>query len=249
MGSVNRNHPRSGPFFSQALLCSAASRGGVQMQHEIILILDFGSQYTQLIARRLRELGVKTVMERGDLEFELIAELRPIARGPLGRPGQRLRRGRIATGGGRVRTGRAGAGHLLRHAPDGAPCSAAAVKSSDLREYGLAELEVVEPGPVFGGTPTRQRVWMSHGDSVSRAPRGLSRSSPAPTTRQLQRSPTRIADSSVSSSTPRCRHTDHGHAILEHFIDIVRGRRDWNPAAIHRETGGGPARGPCRRAG
>jgi GMP synthase (glutamine-hydrolysing) len=42
------------------------------MQHEIILILDFGSQYTQLIARRLRELGVKTVIDRGDLPGEMI---------------------------------------------------------------------------------------------------------------------------------------------------------------------------------
>ena len=50
------------------------------MQHEIILILDFGSQYTQLIARRrLRELGVKTVIERGDLSGDEIRETAPIA--------------------------------------------------------------------------------------------------------------------------------------------------------------------------
>ena len=49
------------------------------MQHEIILILDFGSQYTQLIARRLRELGVKTVVERGDLCGAEIREASPIA--------------------------------------------------------------------------------------------------------------------------------------------------------------------------
>ena len=49
------------------------------MQHEIILILDFGSQYTQLIARRLRELGVKTVIERGDLGEDEIRDESPIA--------------------------------------------------------------------------------------------------------------------------------------------------------------------------
>ena len=49
------------------------------MQHETILILDFGSQYTQLIARRLRELGVKTLIERGDLGGEEIISASPIA--------------------------------------------------------------------------------------------------------------------------------------------------------------------------
>mgnify|MGYP001825912318 CR=1 FL=1 len=49
------------------------------MQHETILILDFGSQYTQLIARRLRELGVKTVIERGDLPGGEVAAHQPLA--------------------------------------------------------------------------------------------------------------------------------------------------------------------------
>ena len=52
------------------------------MQHEIILILDFGSQYTQLIARRLRELGVKTVIQRGDLPGAEISATKPIATFP-----------------------------------------------------------------------------------------------------------------------------------------------------------------------
>ncbi len=43
-------------------------------RHETIVILDFGSQYTQLIARRFRELGVKTIIVRGDLAAERIDE-------------------------------------------------------------------------------------------------------------------------------------------------------------------------------
>ena len=49
------------------------------MRHEVILILDFGSQYTQLIARRLRELGVKTIIDRGDLPADEIRSAEPIA--------------------------------------------------------------------------------------------------------------------------------------------------------------------------
>ena len=49
------------------------------MRHEVILILDFGSQYTQLIARRLRELGGKTMIERGDLPVDEIRTADPIA--------------------------------------------------------------------------------------------------------------------------------------------------------------------------
>lgn len=204
------------------------------MQHEIILILDFGSQYTQLIARRLRELGVKTVVERGDLEFELMAELRPIAVVLSGGPASVFEEGALKPAEGVFELGVPVLGicygmHLMAHQLGGA------VESSNLREYGLAELEVVEPGPVFGNTPTRQRVWMSHGDSVAELPEGfqvLARTHNTPAAV--------IADQNRGfvglQFHPEVRHTDHGHTILEHFIDIVGARRDWNPAVIHRET-------------
>ncbi len=204
------------------------------MQHEIILILDFGSQYTQLIARRLRELGVKTVVERGDVGLDAIAEINPIAVVLSGGPASVFEEGALQPADGVFDLGVPVLGicygmHLMAHRLGGA------VKSSSLREYGLAELEVVESGSVFGDTPIHQRVWMSHGDSVAELPEGfevLARTHNTPAAV--------IADPTRGflglQFHPEVRHTEHGHTILERFIDIAGARRDWNPAVIHRET-------------
>jgi len=142
------------------------------MRHQVILILDFGSQYTQLIARRLRELGVKTMIERGDLGRDRIAALAPIAVVLSGGPASVFEPGAIAPDPAVFALGVPVLGicygmHLMGHMLGGA------VSASPRREYGLAELEVTVAEPLFRGTPTRQRVWMSHGDNLTALPAGF----------------------------------------------------------------------------
>ena len=142
------------------------------MQHETILILDFGSQYTQLIARRLRELGVKTVVERGDLGGEEIREASPIAIVLSGGPASVFEEGALQADPTVFDLGVPVLGicyglHLMARDLGGD------VRSSSHREYGLAELEVVQEGSVFARTPREQSVWMSHGDMVERMPDGF----------------------------------------------------------------------------
>ncbi|MDX2438230.1 MAG: gamma-glutamyl-gamma-aminobutyrate hydrolase family protein, partial [Acidobacteriota bacterium] len=141
------------------------------MQHQVILILDFGSQYTQLITRRLRELGAKTVIERGDLPNTEIRALAPIAVVLSGGPASVFEDGALQVDKEVFELGVPVLGicyglHLMARDLGGH------VQSSAHREYGFAELEVVAEEPVFVGTPNHQPVWMSHGDLVERVPEG-----------------------------------------------------------------------------
>ncbi len=204
------------------------------MDHEIILILDFGSQYTQLIARRLRELGVKTVIERGDVDAERLAELQPIAVVLSGGPASVFEKGALVPDPVLFKLGVPVLGicygmHLMAQMLGGT------VRASELREYGLAELELIQPETVFVGTPTRQRVWMSHGDSVTSLPEGFQVLARTSNTDMAA-----IADLHrrfvALQFHPEVRHTVHGDTLLERFIDLAGARRDWNPATIRQET-------------
>ena len=203
------------------------------MQHEIILILDFGSQYTQLIARRFRELGVKTVVGRGDLSGDEILELTPIAVVLSGGPASVFEDGALQVDPVVFKLGVPVLGicyglHLMARDLGGE------VRSSSHREYGLADLEVTDDGPVFGDTPAHQAVWMSHGDLVAGMPAGFTALARTATTEvaamfDAQRSFVGL------QFHPEVRHTPHGTRMLEHFIDLAGARRDWNPQAIRHE--------------
>jgi len=206
---------------------------GAFMEHELILILDFGSQYTQLIARRFRELGVKTVIERGDLGAREMRETAPIAVVLSGGPASVFEDGALQADPAVFDLGVPVLGicyghHLMARDLGGE------VRSSNRREYGLAELEVVGEGPVFEGTERRQPVWMSHGDLVAELPRGFE---------VLAKTPTTAVAAMFDADRrfiglqfhPEVRHTRHGTEILEHFIELAGARRDWNPAAIRHE--------------
>jgi GMP synthase (glutamine-hydrolysing) len=203
------------------------------MHHEIILILDFGSQYTQLIARRLRELGVKTVIERGDLGGEEIRRASPIAVVLSGGPASVFEDGALQVNPVVFELGVPVLGicyglHLMARGLGGE------VRSSAQREYGLAELEVVEATSVFSETPREQPVWMSHGDLVQRMPEGFEVLAITSTTEVAA-----MHDSSRRfvglQFHPEVRHTPHGTKMLEHFIALAEAQRDWNPAAIRHE--------------
>jgi len=203
------------------------------MEHELILILDFGSQYTQLIARRFRELGVKTVIERGDLGAREIRETAAIAVVLSGGPASVFEDGALQVDPAVFDLGVPVLGicyghHLMARDLGGA------VRSSDQREYGLAELEVVGEGSVFEGTERRQPVWMSHGDLVDALPPGFETLAKTATTEVAAMfDPDRRFVG--LQFHPEVRHTRHGTEILEHFIELAGARRDWNSAAIRHE--------------
>ncbi|MGC8916074.1 MAG: glutamine-hydrolyzing GMP synthase [Thermoanaerobaculum sp.] len=215
-----------------SLRCPAAR--GAMTAHETVLILDFGSQYTQLIARRVRELAVKS---------EILPPTTPVteilARKPIG----------LILSGGPASVYEQGAAH-----PDpeifalGVPVLGVCygqqvmaqilggkVSSAPRREYGAAELELSASCPLFAGLPRRQRVWMSHGDEVTELPPGfvvVGRTANAPHA-VMACEPRKLYGLQFH---PEVKHTELGTRILDNFLTLCGAKRDWTPASLRREA-------------
>ena len=182
---------------------------------ETVLVLDFGSQYTQLIARRIRELKVYSEIHPFDYSIERIRELAPQA---------------IILSGGPQSVYGENAPHPSRQIFElGIPILGICygmqltayflggeVEAAPEREYGRASIETVR-GSIFRETPEQQTVWMSHGDKVRKEPPGFT---------ILARSDN--ADICAFESFehkcvgiqfhPEVTHTEHGTRILANFL-------------------------------
>jgi GMP synthase (glutamine-hydrolysing) len=193
--------------------------------HQTILVLDFGSQYTQLIARRLRELSV-------------YSEILPF-NATLAEIGRRHPVGVILSGGPRsVREAgapRCDPSVLDLPVPVLGICYGMQLMTQSLggivgpapqREYGHAAIRA-GAGALFRGLPAELRVWASHGDFVAEAPPGfdvVATSSNAPVAAMEDRRRDRYG----LLFHPEVAHTDHGGDILRAFAyDVCRCRGDW----------------------
>jgi GMP synthase (glutamine-hydrolysing) len=205
------------------------------MAHDTILILDFGSQFTQLIARRLRELSVYCEI----LPFSTPA-------GELRRPGLR---GLILSGGpesvyapgsphpeeGVFRLGVPTLGvcygmQLMAKTLGGE------VRSAGHREYGHAVLTCVNGSSLFRGVGPELRVWASHGDSIEKAPEGFHVTASTRDARIAAFENTESGHYGVQFH-PEVAHTDRGTEILKNFAyEVCRVRGDWSMQSYAREA-------------
>ena len=197
------------------------------MHHELILILDFGSQYTQLIARRVRELGVYCEIHPYSISAEKIAEMQPkgviLSGGPSsvydeGAP--RVEKGFYE----RVNAPILGIcyGMGLIAADMGGTCEPAM-----RREYGRAQLKVLSGASMlFQGLPFEMDVWMSHGDHVTQLPSGFHQTA---TTGDV------ITAIDVQFH-PEVAHTPQGKEVLRNFVfNVCRCSGDWTSAHFVKE--------------
>jgi GMP synthase (glutamine-hydrolysing) len=195
-----------------------------------IVILDYGSQTAQLIARRVRELGVFAALLPFDATLSDAERAVPGFSGVIlsGGPSSvyepdapRLPEWVLASE--RPVLGICYGMQLLTQALGGKVAGAAQ------REFGQAALEVTEPGPLFDGIDATQTVWMSHGDRIERLPDGfrrLARSANAPYAAIGQ--PERALYG--LQFHPEVNHTPHGRAILRNFVHGVCGAAtNWTP--------------------
>lgn len=142
------------------------------MEKETILVLDFGGQYNQLIARRVRELSVYTEMVPFDISYEKIQAHQPLGIILSGGPASVHEEGapqcdpRIFHMGIPV-LGICYGMQLIAHHMGGE------VRPSPLREYGRATLHVRQDTPLFAGLEKDLQVWMSHGDGIHSLPEGF----------------------------------------------------------------------------
>ncbi|NVK32660.1 MAG: glutamine-hydrolyzing GMP synthase [Gammaproteobacteria bacterium] len=196
-----------------------------------ILILDYGSQYTQLIARRVREIGVYSELFAWDINPDNIREYNP--------------KGIILSG-----------GPESVHA-DGAPTIpdvvfelgvpvlgicygmqamserfGGKVESSGKQEFGYAKVEVTAENPLFAETPATLDVWMSHGDKVTRMPADfelVAQTSSAPISGFANREKHYYG----IQFHPEVTHTAHGKTLLSNFVvDICGAEADWTTGNI-----------------
>jgi len=202
--------------------------------HETLLILDFGSQYTQLIARRVRELSVKSEIVPPTLSAQEIAQARPIGLILSGGPASVYDQQAVSPDPAIFQLGIPILGVCYGQQVM-ARLLGGEVASSGRREYGAAELEVVAPCALFAGLPSRQRVWMSHGDEVIRLPQGFRRvaateAAPLAAMAWEERKLFGI------QFHPEVKHTEFGQQILDNFLRLCGARRDWTPASLRRQA-------------
>ncbi|WP_026344123.1 glutamine-hydrolyzing GMP synthase [Nocardia sp. BMG111209] len=195
-----------------------------------VLVVDFGAQYAQLIARRVREASVYSEVIPHTATVEEIAERQPLA---------------VILSGGPASVYTEGAPQLDARLFDlevpvfgicyGFQAMAQAlggtVTNTGTREYGRTELSV-DGGVLHGGLPTVQPVWMSHGDAVTDAPAGFevtATSVGAPVAAFEDRA-RRLAGVQYH---PEVLHSPHGQQVLSRFLHEVAGiPAAWTPANI-----------------
>ena len=189
-------------------------------EFDTVLVVDFGAQYAQLIARRVREAHVYSeIVPAHDHRGRARGERAPAALILSGGPKSVHVDGAPAIDPAIYDAGRPDPGHLLRR-PAHRPHLGGEVARTGRGEYGRTELDRHRrPAGVLLGRPARrQTVWMSHFDTITRAPEGFTRHRARPPAPRRRRSSRRAAASTASSSTPRSSHTPHGQELLKRFL-------------------------------
>lgn len=194
-----------------------------------IAVLDYGSQYTRLIARRLRELGVFSVILEANSSLEAILEYDPKGVILSGGPNSVYDEGAPGLPDGLLESGLPifgicyGMGLVAR-------ALGGNVLASPVREYGKALLSGYR-GDLFHGVEGEFVAWMSHGDSVMGLPEGFQVTASTPDTEiAAMEQPSRGIY--CVQFHPEVQHTPKGLTLLENFIGRCGIPRDWTPEHI-----------------
>lgn len=198
------------------------------MCQEKIVVLDFGSQYNQLIARRIREFGVFSELHPHTLTLEEIKALGNV-------------KGIIFSGGpNSVYDDQAFScdpaifdsgipllgicyGMQMTHHMNGGK-----VVGCETKEYGRTEIDVLTDNPLFKGLPKKQVVWMSHGDQVSKMAEGFTQDASSDTCTFAATSHTGKKIYTLQFH-PEVRHSEYGNVLLKNFVfEICGAKGDWS---------------------
>jgi len=143
---------------------------------DIIIVLDFGGQYTHLITRRIRDLGVYSEIRPFDVDLEKLKKINPKAIILSGGPGSVYKKDDPKleneffhfTADNKIPVlGICYGHHLIIHSLGGK------VESKENKEYGKAKLIILEPNLLFDSLEKEQIVWMSHGDQITKIAEGF----------------------------------------------------------------------------
>lgn len=199
----------------------------MELWHDRILVLDFGSQYTQLIARRIREANVYSQIFPCTVSLATILAHRPKGLVLSGGPASVYEPNAPTIDHALLDQGIPILGicygmQVITHLSGGE------VTKSDRREYGRAELVIDDAGDLFKGIARDGRtvVWMSHGDRIERLPpgfRAIAHTDNSPIAAMKREDPRRRIY--CLQFHPEVAHTTEGTAILRNFIFGICGCR------------------------
>lgn len=192
--------------------------------HKGIVILDFGSQYNQLIGRRIREMGVYSEILPFNTPLKTILEKQPV--------------GIILSGG--PSSVNAEEAHLVEKElfESGIPVLGicygmqltahllgGTVAKGQKGEYGKAEFEIVRTNPLFNGVSRKSTVWMSHFDEVETVPEGFEISGRSGAIAAMANEKKNIF---TLQFHPEVTHTEEGGKMLENFVfNICKAEKNW----------------------
>ncbi len=194
---------------------------------EKIIVLDFGSQYNQLITRRIREFGVYSELHPHTVTAEELKEMNATGIIFSGGPNSVYDENAFRIDDQIFEMdvpilGICYGMQLMTHSLGGK------VEPADHREYGKAEINIVEDNALFAELPKDQVVWMSHGDLVTAIPEGFktiatSKSCPISAMANAERKFYAV------QFHPEVRHSVYGNDILRHFVfDVCGAKGDWS---------------------
>ncbi|OEH91975.1 glutamine-hydrolyzing GMP synthase [Bacillus solimangrovi] len=193
----------------------------------MILVLDFGSQYNQLITRRIREFGVYSELHSHKMTAAEVKEINPKGIILSGGPNSVYGEGSFRCDEEIFELGIPVFGicygmQLMTHHFDGK------VERGHKREYGKATLEVKNNSKLFKGLPNEQVVWMSHSDLVVEAPKGF----------EVDGTNTSCPVAAISDEErglygvqfhPEVRHSEYGNDLLKNFVfEVCDCKGDWS---------------------
>ena len=200
-------------------------------EHDLVLVVDFGAQYAQLIARRVREARVYSEIVPHTMPVAEMLARRPKAIVLSGGPKSVYEPGAPQVGPEIFEAGVPAFGMCY-----GFQAMASAlggeVRQTGVSEFGRTPVTVTKAGTLLADLPEHHRVWMSHGDSVMAAPEGFvalatTAGSPVAAFEDLERGLAGV------QWHPEVLHTEHGQKVLDHFLhDIAGCRPTWTMVNI-----------------
>ncbi len=201
----------------------------------MILIIDFGSQYNQLIARRVRENRVYCQIEPPSIAPDAIRRLAPdgiiLSGGPSSiyeHNSPRVDRALFDLG-----IPILGICYGMQYLVD---ALGGRVKKAGKREYGFADLEVSSQTDIFDKVAARTTCWMSHGDSIVSLPKGFSATASTPNTK-IAAMAHRAKKIYGLQFHPEVAHTAQGKAMLRNFLFKICGcKRSWTMKSFARQA-------------
>ncbi len=196
------------------------------MRKNTVIVLDYGSQYTKLILRRVRESHIYSEVISVDTPVEEIVAMKPSAIILSGGPRSVYDKNALTIDKKIFELGVPVLGicygmQLMAHLLDGK------VESSDTREYGRAEAEFDINSPLFKGVKSPSMVWMSHGDKVIKVPEGFEIIASTEDTEVAAMGNFEKRLYAVQFH-PEVSHTEFGKTILKNFLfEIAKITPDW----------------------